>query len=88
MKVVLCLLSLILVSSAMSLGQEVLTTGQRPLAFTHVTVIDATGAPAQPDMTVVISGNHITALGKSNAVTVPANAVVTNATGKFMIPGL
>jgi len=36
-----------------------------PLAFTHVTVIDATGAPAQPDVAVVITGNRITALGKS-----------------------
>jgi hypothetical protein len=53
-----------------------------------VTVIDATGTPAQPNMTVVVSGNRITALGKANAVKVPANAVVTNSTGKFMIPGL
>ena len=88
MKLASCLISFILVSAATTFGQGVLTTDQRPLTFTHVTIIDATGAPAQPDMTVVISGNRITALGKSNAVTVPANAVVTNATGKFMIPGL
>jgi imidazolonepropionase-like amidohydrolase len=88
MKIVLCLLSLFLFSSAMSFAQDALTTEQRPLAFTHVTVIDATGAPAQPDMTVVVSGNHIVALGKASAVMVPANAAVTNATGKFMIPGL
>src|SRR2546427_6479547 len=28
----------------------------RPLVFTHVTVIDATGARAKPDMTVVVVG--------------------------------
>ena len=65
MKAVLCLLSLILVSSAVTYGQEVRATGL--LAFTHVTVIDATGAAAQPDMTVVVSGNRITAVGKSFA---------------------
>jgi predicted amidohydrolase len=51
-------------------------------------VIDATGAPAQPDMTVVVSENHITALGKSNEVAVPTDALVTDASGKFVIPGL
>lgn len=59
-----------------------------PLVFTHVTVIDATGAPAQPDMTVVIRGNRITELGKGTTVRAPQNAQVVDATGKFMIPGL
>lgn len=56
------------------------------LAFTHVTVIDATGAAAKPDMTVVIDGNHIVALGRK--VRVPVDAEVVEATGKFLIPGL
>ncbi len=34
-----------------------------PLVFTHVTVIDATGAPAKPDMTLVVVGDRITELG-------------------------
>lgn len=58
------------------------------LAFTHVTIIDATGAPPQADMTVVITGNRITALGKSGKVKIPNNAPVIEATGKFLIPGL
>jgi cytosine/adenosine deaminase-related metal-dependent hydrolase len=36
----------------------------KPLVFTHVTVIDATGAPAQPDMTVVITKDRMTTLGQ------------------------
>lgn len=59
-----------------------------PLVFTHVTVIDATGAPAKPDMTVVITGEHITAIGKTGDVRMPKDAMVVNATGKFLIPGL
>lgn len=62
--------------------------GSKPLAFTHVTVIDATGAPARPDMTVVISGGRITALGNSRKVRVPKGAEVVDAAGKFLIPGL
>ena len=35
----------------------------RPLVFTHVTVLDMTGAPAQPDMAVVITGERIAGAG-------------------------
>ncbi len=56
------------------------------LAFTHVTVIDATGAPALPDMTVVIGGNRITEVAERARV--PKNAQVIDAAGKFLIPGL
>ncbi len=62
--------------------------GQKVLVFTHVTVIDATGAPAKPDMTVVIKGGRIAALGKTANLDVPENAHVVDATGKFLIPGL
>jgi hypothetical protein len=58
------------------------------LALTHATVIDATGAAAQPDRTVVIIGDRIAALGKSSKITPPTNAVVVDAAGKFLIPGL
>ena len=60
----------------------------RPLVFTHVTVIDATGAPARSDTTVVITGNRITGLGPSASFQVPKDAQVIDATGKFLIPGL
>ena len=60
----------------------------KPIVFTHVTVIDATGAPAKPDMTVVISGERIVTLGKTGKVRIPADAQTIDATGKFLIPGL
>lgn len=58
------------------------------LAFTHVSVIDATGARIKPDMTVLITGDRIIELGPSGKVRVPKDAQVVNATGKFLIPGL
>ena len=59
-----------------------------PLVFTHVTVIDATGSPAQPDMTVVVTGDRITAVGKSADVRADPKAQVIDGKGKFLIPGL
>jgi len=87
-RVALGSLSLILLWTLPVLAQEGPSTDPRPLVFTHVTVIDATGAPPQPNMTVVISGSQITAIGKAGKVTIPPNARVMDANNKFMIPGL
>src|ERR1700704_4448081 len=46
------------------------------LAITHVTVIDATGAPAQADQTIVIKDGRIVALSKSADKPAPAGAEV------------
>ena len=62
--------------------------GPPAIAITHVTVIDTTGGPVQPDMTVVITGDRITDVGKTGKVAIPKDARVVNATGKFLIPGL
>jgi imidazolonepropionase-like amidohydrolase len=61
---------------------------QASFALGHVTVIDMTGAPPQPDMTVVVTGNRIAALGPSRAVRIPKGALTLDAAGKFLIPGL
>ena len=58
------------------------------IAFTHVTVIDATGAAPQPDRTVIVSGHKILDLGKSAEISIPKSATVVDSRGKFLIPGL
>src|SRR5215472_14773169 len=60
----------------------------KSLAIAGVTVIDATGAPAQPDMTVVVTGDRISAVGKSGEVGVPEGVRVVDGKGKYLIPGL
>ena len=65
-----------------------MTTADLVHAFTHVTVIDATGAPARPDQTVLVDGAVITTIGPSAQVPVPEGAVVVDLTGKYVIPGL
>ncbi len=61
---------------------------QKILAISDVTVIDATGAPAEPHMTVIITGDRITRIAKTREVSIPKNAQVVDGTGKFLIPGL
>ena len=57
----------------------------RSLALRNIAVIDATGRPALPGMTVVIVGNKIQSIGRTAA---PAGVPTVDASGKFLIPGL
>jgi len=58
------------------------------LAFTHVTVIDATGRPALPEQTVLVKGDRIAAIEKFGKLKLPGRAKVIDARGKYVIPGL
>ncbi len=69
-------------------GTTARAAGEEALAFVHVNVIDATGAPVQRDMTVVIQDGRITALGHSDALQPPVHATVVNGRRKYLIPGL
>ena len=60
----------------------------RPLALTHVTVIDGTGTKPRRDQTVVIAGDRIAAIGGSGRLRLPADAQTLDASGRFLIPGL
>ena len=64
------------------------STPSRTLVLAHVNLIDATGTPVQPDMAVVIAGQHIVEIGKSSNVKIPHDAEVVDASGKYLIPGL
>jgi imidazolonepropionase-like amidohydrolase len=66
------------------------TTAQKDkeLAITHVTVIDCTGAAPQSNSTVIIGNGHISVVGPSDHVTIPAGVRVIDGSGKFLIPGL
>lgn len=87
-KILWCLVAIILAVPAKLHGETGMDQARTALAFTHVTVIDATGSPAQPDMTVVIVGDRIAAVGRSSDQTIPPGARVVDATGKVLIPGL
>ncbi len=80
-----------------SLGTGVLSSaglvaqvGPSPAAvvISHVSVIDATGTPPKPDMSVEVVGHKIVAIERSATFVTPDSARVIDATGKFIIPGL
>src|SRR5688572_27924234 len=81
-------LLLLLIFAGQLTAQRLPVKEAGPLAFTHVTVIDMTGTPPKPDMTVVVTGNRITALGQTGKIRIPKEAQIINAAGKFLIPGL
>lgn len=78
-------LSLILTFAGPTWSQ---TPRPKPLALTHVTVIDGTGAPPRADVTVLVEGDRITWVGESGKASIPRGARVVNAAGKYLIPGL
>jgi len=47
-----------------------------------------TGAPVRRDVTVVITGDRIAAIGSERELKIPNNSEVVDARGKFLIPGL
>ena len=56
--------------------------------LTHVTLIDGSGAPPQPDVTIVMDGGRIREIGPSSGIAAPAGAAVVDLTGRFVVPGI
>jgi len=66
----------------------ILIAQTKPLVFTNVTLIDMVASKPKTDMTVIVEGNRITSIRKSNKIRVPKNAQVIEADGKYLIPSL
>jgi hypothetical protein len=71
---------------ALLAAQDAPQAQSQALVLRNVTLIDGTGAAAQPGVTVVVTGDRITDVGTD--VPVPPQAQVVDGTGKFVIPGL
>ena len=82
MRLTICLVA------AASVVASAPNTTQSPLALAGVTIIDGTGAPAKPNMTVVITGDRITSIFPTDGRQLPAGASVRDLRGQFLIPGL
>jgi imidazolonepropionase-like amidohydrolase len=88
MKKVLASLLVIFHVAVSLCAQQNSADGRKPIAITHVTVIDTKGGAVKPDMTVIIYGGRISAVRKSSQVRISGDSQVINAAGKFLIPGL
>lgn len=58
------------------------------VAIEHVRLFDSEHAVMRDDQTVVVSGDHFTAVGPSSSAEVPADADRIDGTGKTILPGL
>ena len=65
-------------------------TTESALLLDNVTVIDGTGAPARAGMSVVVTGERISAVGVADDVRTvsPPGTEIIDASGQFLIPGL
>jgi hypothetical protein len=59
-----------------------------PLAFTDVTVVNVRDGVARSDMTVIVAGDRISAVGPSGSVEIPDGARMVDGSGRYLIPGL
>ena len=60
----------------------------RAVAFTNVTVIPMDEERVLPDQTVLVRDGRIEAIGSSDEVDVPGDALVVDGAGKYLMPGL
>lgn len=61
---------------------------KQPLVLTGATIIDGTGAPRAPNMTIVIESGRITQIFRDAERSLPANATIEDLRGHYVIPGL
>ncbi len=62
-------------------------SGEPALVIKGATLIDGTGSVPRADSIVVIRGNRIESVDAAEA-SLPANAKIVDATGKYLVPGL
>ncbi|HUE90348.1 MAG TPA: amidohydrolase family protein [Vicinamibacterales bacterium] len=80
----ICPLLLVIMASP-ALAQQ---PGPGRIAFTNVTLVDGTGAPSQPGMTVVIHGTRIERVVRSDHISIGGDVRVVDGRGKYLIPGM
>src|SRR5918994_2348243 len=59
----------------------------RPIALTHVTLIDGRGGPALPDATIIIENGRIVAVGRWSSIVQPPHARTIDLAGRVVTPG-
>jgi hypothetical protein len=70
------------------LAKELAKHPAHPVAIEHVRLFDSEHAVMRDDQTVIVTGDHFTAVGAANAVQVPGDADRIDGRGKTIVPGL
>ena len=87
-KLVLCIAILIPAHICTSSSRGRTLAANSATYITHVTVIDTETGAENPDQTVIVAGDRITAVRASSSEQPVAGAQVIDGSGKFLIPGL
>jgi imidazolonepropionase-like amidohydrolase len=64
------------------------TYSQNTTAIVHANVVNVVTGKLDPDQTILIDSNRITAVGAFKKIKIPANATTIDATGKYVMPGM
>ena len=64
-----------------------LSVSAQDVAIAGATLIDGNGGPAIPNAVVVIHGDRISAVGARGDVSIPGDATVIDAAGRWVVPG-
>ena len=67
---------------------SVLQPDTGPVVFAHVKMFDAEADQFRSDMTVIVAGGRIQAVGPAGTQSPPAGARIIDGTGKTLLPGL
>jgi imidazolonepropionase-like amidohydrolase len=59
-----------------------------PVLYRNATLIDGTGTPGRPGMSVLVDGERIRDVQPDDRLPAPAGARVVDLTGKYLLPGL
>lgn len=82
------LLMTCLASLALSALAGAALAAEPALLLAHVAIIDGTGTPAQPNMTILVEGGRIAAIYPDGSQPAPKGAKVEDLSGRYVIPGL
>jgi imidazolonepropionase-like amidohydrolase len=84
------------VAAAAAIARSALVAQPRPtpssapdrvVAIVGATLIDGNGGPAIPNTTIIVRGKRIAAVGPRASVSIPTDAQVVDASGKYLTPG-
>src|SRR5262245_30324505 len=92
MKILLAIASLLLAACTRPRAPAVGAPDARPraptLAIRAVTVVDVLDGSLLPGQTVLVAGNRIVAVGTTDKVSIPPDAELVEAAGRYLVPGL
>ena len=75
------------VAAGLALAATIAVPAGAQVAITNVTLVDVATGRSRGDMTVVLAGDRIAAVGASAQLSPPAGARIVDGSGRYLVPG-